>query len=209
MKNKLFAYNFFYGTGLLLLFLCTRSPCFTSFCFNAPYQYTPFLNLRTVIFGLTPFGWLRSFAPVPNYSIIYCGNIITDLRLTSFVVPRVIQRSVRPPSWDCIWSLTVWSLTLKVKVKQSLYTVRALRDPGGWVSQISRQSAHEDGKVVSPTHRPPLSPRKYSWRSCLLESESTPVSNINLDFIYRSSPYRAVNTFRFGYKNHSSLVSQA
>jgi len=25
-------------------------------------------------------------------------------------------------------------------------------------SQISRQSAHEDGKVVSPTHRPLLSP---------------------------------------------------
>jgi len=29
-----------------------------------------------------------------------------------------------------------------------------------WVSgsQISRQWAHEDGKVVSPTHRPPLPP---------------------------------------------------
>ena len=28
--------------------------------------------------------------------------------------------------------------------------------------QISRQSAHEGGKVVSPTHRSPLPPRKYS-----------------------------------------------
>jgi len=26
--------------------------------------------------------------------------------------------------------------------------------------RISRQSAHEGGKVVSPTHRPPLSPRR-------------------------------------------------
>jgi len=26
--------------------------------------------------------------------------------------------------------------------------------------QISWQSAHESGKVVSPTHRPPLPPRK-------------------------------------------------
>ena len=30
--------------------------------------------------------------------------------------------------------------------------------PGGLGSQISRQSAHEGGKVVSPTQRPPLPP---------------------------------------------------
>jgi len=33
---------------------------------------------------------------------------------------------------------------------------------------------HEGGKVVSPTHRPPSLPRKYSWYSFLLEAESTP-----------------------------------
>ena len=40
--------------------------------------------------------------------------------------------------------------------------------------RISIQSAHEGGKVVSPTHRPPLPPRRYSWCSFLLEAESIP-----------------------------------
>jgi hypothetical protein len=47
-----------------------------------------------------------------------------------------------------------------------------VKDPEG--SQISRQSAYEGGKIVRPTHQPPLPPVEYSWYSFLLEAESTP-----------------------------------
>ena len=48
-----------------------------------------------------------------------------------------------------------------VKVKQSHDRPgQALRVPGGRGSQISKRSAHEGGKVVSPMHRPPLLPRE-------------------------------------------------
>jgi len=47
----------------------------------------------------------------------------------------------------------------KIKVKLShLRPGQALRFPGRCDSQISRQSAHEGGKVVSLTDRPPIPP---------------------------------------------------
>jgi hypothetical protein len=41
---------------------------------------------------------------------------------------------------------------------------------GTWVS---RKLRFPDFKTISPTHRPPLPPRKYTWYSFLLEAEST------------------------------------
>ena len=51
---------------------------------------------------------------------------------------------------------------------------QALRVPRNWVCQIWRRPVNEGSRVVRPTNRPHLPPRKYSWYSFLLEAESIP-----------------------------------
>jgi hypothetical protein len=48
---------------------------------------------------------------------------------------------------------------------------RLLRRQEVEAPKISRQSADEGGKVISPTDRLPLPPRRHPWYSFLLEAE--------------------------------------
>jgi hypothetical protein len=64
-----------------------------------------------------------------------------------------------------VWRESGPSSTAKVKTGKAI-PLQAWTEPEGSRrsrgSQISRKSAHEDGKVGSPKHQPPLSPGKYS-----------------------------------------------
>jgi hypothetical protein len=87
--------------------------------------------------------WLRDM--ICAYHWQHCNRICTHLQVL------ITSRNIS----EC--NAIYWQN--KIKAKQSHYRPwQALRVPGGWGSQISRQSAQVGGKVVSPTHRPPLPP---------------------------------------------------
>jgi hypothetical protein len=69
-----------------------------------------------------------------------------------------------------------FDLTSKVTIKLShCRPGEAAGLQGVEAPRISRQTAHESGKFVSPTYRPPLPlPRRYPLYSFLLEAESNP-----------------------------------
>jgi len=73
-------------------------------------------------------------------------------------------------------------------------------------SQISRQSAHEGGKVIRLTHRPPLLPRQHFWYSFLLETESTPDHSAAGRFmsIKNSNDHRESKPRPPGFKSNAS-----
>jgi hypothetical protein len=111
--------------------------------------------------SLLPWRWRQKFSPECSYCLPnYTASLPRSLNCDKFYLWfNKIQKRVLEPN-------------IYILKKQSHYRAEQAHGvPGGWGPQ---KSAHEGGKVVSPTHRPPLPPRRHSWYSFLLEAESIP-----------------------------------
>jgi hypothetical protein len=110
--------------------------------------------------------------PIQNYR----NNFIWTYSSTWPIIshPKILTF---PPESPCTIYGSANCAFILLENKKETIPVQALRVPGGWGFQIWRQSAHEVGKVISLTHRPPLPPQEiFLFLNCVrgwLDSSAT------------------------------------
>ena len=105
---------------------------------------------------------------IKSKSKVSCDELL-DLDLNMNELMELLNMAIRP--WVRQTLLyTITNLRKEINEKCKLLNESVEKSK----KTYARKSAYESGKVVSPTHRPPLPLRTYFWYSFLLETGSTP-----------------------------------
>jgi hypothetical protein len=93
--------------------------------------------------------------PDPLAATLHCISVKCLNQWTELINKDLLIKVIYYAANPFIHKITQRLIEGKVKVEQShLRPAETLKCPGSWDSHIWRQSAHEVGKIVSPTHQP-------------------------------------------------------
>ena len=129
----------------------------SSWDFNWPAQLCKSASLTQMCMVETWLTWDVNGCPVTSYILFWYLGVTDVIRTCSTLYIFKHSTCFGPTIVRTRFSQDMHFLCVKV------IQLHALRVSDGWVFQISRQSAHEGGKVVSPMHRPSSPPRNISW----------------------------------------------
>jgi hypothetical protein len=103
-------------------------------------------------------GYTRYEKHFPPYRVWSRHSLLPGSSVSEDVCPDRGSTECAIHSWWTVNSRLLLSIPQdnRAHIILNTWLWQTLRVPGGGRSQILRQSAHDGGKFVSPTHRPPL-----------------------------------------------------
>jgi hypothetical protein len=109
--------------------------------------------------------WIWKKNNAGTWKFFKCFKLFCEFSVyvwNKFVLNMCVNCVVHCVRHICINNEKKWTYCKSKSKAIPLQAEDTLRIPAGWDFQISRKSAHEGSKVVSPTHRPPLPPGNIS-----------------------------------------------
>jgi len=166
------------------LWCSTPSPCFSHFCPNAPCKYTPLLNFCSLIFSLTPFGWLSSITPIPYLWWAYQSWFIPTF--SGMQLGHKVRTACTPTCWFVLYFQNLIQFH-SIHVNIILFTTKKCTDLPCQLPQNT--------KMLNNTTRRPLKPNFTLTGQKILEILKEIHLSLQVQHDCNSTTFHEIHTF--------------